>query len=232
MCRIMRVLPPACLHLSCSVWPPPCAAAPSLQSSRPASSLQPAMALLTPCSSWGFYEYGSIQHSSHILSHACAPCTPHNPPHPSHTTLLPCSDTVFRFPSLPRLPMEAFPLLPSQFFKAAQPTQVFPVLFYQKTSLVYKWLKYSIPPTFFWIFYYLVVMVPKACGGWLAFCPLVFAAQTHLSLHRPCSPKYMTWGSYEMLPSWTRAPPWPDQGTGQWLLHCTKSEEERWKLGS
>ena len=97
---------------------------------------------------------------------------------------------------------------------------------------VSKWLKYSIPPTFFWIFYYLVAMVPKACGGWLAFCPLVLTVQTHISLHCPCSPKYMTWGSYEMLPSWSRAPPCPDQGTGQWLLQSTKTGEETWKVGS
>lgn len=193
MCGITCIPPPASPHLSCSVWPVPRAAAPSLQSSRPASSLQPAMVLLTPCSPWGSYGYDSIHYSSQTLLCICAPCTPHNPPYHSQTTLLSRSDTVFPFPSLSRLLMEAFPLLPSQFFKAAQPTQVFPVLFYQKTSLVCKWLKYSIPPTFFcWIFYYLVAMVPKACGGWLAFCPSVLAAQTRVSLHCPCSPKYTT----------------------------------------
>ena len=174
--------------------------------------LQAPSSLLWPCSPLSLL--GGPVSMAASSTHPRLPCLHVHHAHSSQTNLLSHSDTVFPFLSLPHLPMEAFPLMPSQFFKAAQPTQVFPVLFYQKTFLVCKWLKYSILPTFFGIFYYLVAMVLKACGGWTAFCPLVLTGQTPVSLHSPCPPKYTTWGSYEMFPNWSRAPPCPGQGSG------------------
>lgn len=186
MCRITCVPSPALPHLRYIVWPLPSAAVPFFQSSRPADLQFPAsllMALLTPCFPWHLYEYGRTQHSPQTLPEACAPCI-HNPLHSFQTTPLSHSNRFFPLPSLSHLSSEAFPLLPSEFFKASQPMQVFPVLSIRTNLLfVSKWLKYSITPTFLWIFYYLVAMVLKACGGWLVFCPLVLTAQTHISLH-------------------------------------------------
>lgn len=63
------------------------------------------------------------------------------------------------------------------FLRLPNPHRSFLFFFYRKASLVCKWLKYNIPPTFFCIFYYLVAMVLKTCGGWLAFCPSALTVQ-------------------------------------------------------
>lgn len=92
--------------------------------------------------------------------------------------------------------MEAFPLLPIKFLRVLSPckSSLFP--FIKKTLLfVSKWLKYSHPSTSLQI-----SSKPKPVGA--VFAPVPWWSLPSLTLSLLCiySPKYVTWGSYEILP--------------------------------